>query len=347
MNRFLVFAVAFVALVSVANAQDVKDAITGTMEINFVTRTPAGQTDGSPKIGAQDIYKLDLTVNGANKFVGQIARQPRIKQFKIRTIQQPRYDFTINLQVGKFGTVGQWVGPMTIDEKVGAFKLEGADDRVLRIMVDKGQTFTSPFGGEFYGKAEDKSKLAWDTIKRQVAGKTVEKKFQADPIRFQQVVLAKGPNPQKYPTASVSGELSFDRETSNYYAKGLTFNYTYDGKDYSDVVTGTIKWVEDPSRKTNGKGRYEFNLRFNEEKAQKPKTDDQAFANKSDDDLFFAVDSFIPSLNGNVEYQDSMTGDTVVASKVTYKLQSNKLTDQQVMNFAKMWILACGPTNDE
>ena len=99
----------------------------------------------------------------------------------------------------------------------------------------------------------------------------------------------------------VSGELSYDRETANYYARNLTFKYTgQDGKEITDTVTGTIKWVEDPSRKENGKGRYEFNLRFNEEANQKG-GDDAQFAGKNDDDLFFAVDNSIPSLIGNIE----------------------------------------------
>ena len=64
-------------------------------------------------------------------------------------------------------------------------------------------------------------------------------------------------------------------------------------------------------------------------------------------DLFFAVDNSIPSLLGNIEYQDTMNGETVTQSKVTYKLEQNKLNDTQVMNFAKLWLLVTGPANDE
>ena len=34
-------------------------------------------------------------------------------------------------------------------------------------------------------------------------------------------------------------------------------------------------------------------------------------------------------------------------SGVTYNLNANKLTKQQVMNFFKLWMIAVGPTNDE
>jgi hypothetical protein len=36
-----------------------------------------------------------------------------------------------------------------------------------------------------------------------------------------------------------------------------------------------------------------------------------------------------------------------VASKVTYALNANKLTKQQIMAFFKLWLIAVGPTNDE
>jgi hypothetical protein len=37
----------------------------------------------------------------------------------------------------------------------------------------------------------------------------------------------------------------------------------------------------------------------------------------------------------------------VIASKIGYELNANKLSKQQVMNFAKLWLIAVGPTNDE
>jgi hypothetical protein len=328
--------------------------ITGTMEINYVTRQPQGMDDnGKPKKGVQDQYKLDLTVNGNNQFQGTILRQPRIRNAVYMTTQQPRYDYSINLFVSlKDGTkpnVGSWVGPMQVDEKSGAFILDAEGDRALRMNITAGSGFTDAYGGRFFGKAADKSKLSWDTITRTVNGKTIEKKFEADPMRFEGVRLAKGPNPKQYQNCTVTGELSYDRETANYYAKGLRFVYqTPDNKQVEDVVTGTIKWVEDPNRKSNGKGYYEFNLRYNEDKSKPAQTDDQAFGGKGDDDLFFAVDKSIPALTGHVEYVDQMSGgDTVTSSKVTYKLVGSNLTNQQVMNFAKLWLIAVGPTNDE
>jgi len=339
-----------------ASAADAnKPAVTGTMQIDFTTRMAQNQEEGAPKKGVKDYYPFDLTVNPdskyATKFAGKITRQPRITQLKVRTIQWPQLEFEgINIEVpkapGAAGTVGTLVGVISVDEKTGAFNLNN-QNRQLRIDITKGRTFTDNFGGVFYGKAEDKSSLSITSIKRSVGGKEVEVKFQADPIKFQQTKLAKGPFPTAYPTTVVSGELSYDRETANYYARNLTFRYSgADNKEVTDTVSGTIKWVEDPARKQNGKGRYEFNLRFNEEQNHKG-GDDAQFAGKNDDDLFFAVDNSIPTLLGNIEYQDTMNGETVTQSKVTYKLEQNKLNDTQVMNFAKLWLLVTGPANDE
>ena len=123
-----------------------------------------------------------------------------------------------------------------------------------------------------------------------------------------------------------------------------------DGKEFEDIVTGSIKWVEDADRASNGKGFYEFNLRFNEAANAKASTETAAFEKLSDEEAFFAVDNSIPSLTGKISYVDVLpNGDESAPtnSKVTYALNANKLSKQQVMNFFKLWMIAVGPTNDE
>jgi hypothetical protein len=169
-------------------------------------------------------------------------------------------------------------------------------------------------------------------------------------MRFENVVIAAGPA-QSYPKCTVNGNLDFDYETGNWLTNGIRLHYSLNGKEYDDVVTGSIKWVEDPNRASNGKGQYEFNLRWNEDKAKPASTEADAFKNLSDEEAFFAVDNSIPSLTGTVKYEDTFTtvkGEPVPsASKVTYTLDANQLTKQQIMNFMKLWLLAVGPTNDE
>jgi hypothetical protein len=132
-------------------------------------------------------------------------------------------------------------------------------------------------------------------------------------------------------------------------------NYSFDGKDYSDTISGTIKWVEDPQRASNGKGKYEFNLRFNEDKNTKPLPEDQV-TKIADEDAIFAVAKGVPSITGTIEYTDSFNGSVLkdpdgkplpTMSKAVYNLQATDLTKQQVMNFTKLWLIAVGPTNDE
>jgi hypothetical protein len=171
-----------------------------------------------------------------------------------------------------------------------------------------------------------------------------------DPMRFENIALAAGPA-QSYARATVNGNLDYDYETGNYYTNGIRFIYQEGGKETEDVVTGSIKWVEDPNRDSNGKGQYEFNLRWNEAKVTKPTTEADAFAGKSDEEAFFAVDNSVPSLTGTIAYEDQMIGSgdkqTPGMSKVKYTLAANQLTKVQVMNFLKLWLVCVGPTNDE
>jgi hypothetical protein len=167
-------------------------------------------------------------------------------------------------------------------------------------------------------------------------------------MRFENIILAKGPS-NNYPRTTVNGRLDYDYETGNWYTDGIRFTYNLDGKDFEDVVTGSIKWVEDPDRKANGKGYYEFNLRFNEEKNKKAGNEGAAFEKMSDEDAFFAVDNSIPCLTGRISYLDTFSSnpDLPASSKVTFALDANKLTKQQAMNFFKLWMVCVGPTNDE
>jgi hypothetical protein len=337
------------------------DAIKGEMNMTFNTRTMAGTEDGAPKKGVKDVYAVNLTINGNRQVTGQITRQPRIKQMKIRTIQQPQYDFDLKwVAVTAQGprTVGNWIGVMPVDEKTGAFTLDGGGDmqRALRIAIDVGAApFTDGFSGRFYGKPEDKTKLSMESFKRTFQGKTVEYKYQADPMRFDGLILAEGPDKGRYTRCTVNGSLDYDRATGNYFAKNLKMNYMYEGKEIADTITGTIKWVEDPQRASNGKGKYEFNLRFNEEKNTKPVAEDK-IATVADEDAIFAVDKSMPGITGTIEYVDTFSGSVLkdadgkplpTTSKAVYNLKATGLTKQQAMNFAKMWLVAVGPTNDE
>lgn len=343
--------------------------IAGTMDITFNTRTNLDTSgdlkDGSAAIGAKDVYKLDLRVAQTTRFFGEITRQPNLYTKTLgRKKQEAQLGFNINMQVmnprdlKQSRDVGKWVGTVPIDTASGAFNLAGgvAQQSPLRIAVDtvgRQSGFTENFSGKLVGKAEKKENLAAYTFKRIVGDKTVQVVVKkSDPMRFDNIRLAKGPS-ENYPATTVNGRLDYDYETGNWYTDGIRFTYNVDGKDITDVVTGSIKWVEDADRAANGKGYYDFNLRWNEEALKSAggtgKTEDAAFAKLSDEDAFFAVDNSIPCLTGRITYVDSMSGgsDLPMSSKVTYALNANKLTKQQAMNFFKLWLVCTGPTNDE
>ena len=343
-----------------------EDVVSGTMDIEFNTRTRMDTSgdlvEGSAAAGVTDNYKFTLAVAKTTEFSGQITRQPNLYTKTLRKLKQgAALGFNVNLSVKnprdlkQKKTIGKMVGGVPVDEKSGAYILDAAgfkDVSPLRMVIDTAgaqKGFTDAFGGRIYGKAEKKENLAGYSYKRLIGNKTVEVKVaKVDPMRFENVQLAKGPA-EIYPRTSVNGRLDYDYETGNYLTDGIKFRYNLNGQDFEDVVTGTIKWVEDPDRATNGKGYYEFNLRFNEEKNRPAKGEAAAFENLSGEDAFFAVDEDLPAMTGRIEYADTFIsgGTTPSSSKVTYHLKANKLTKQQVMNFTKLWLLCVSPTNDE
>jgi hypothetical protein len=358
-------------VITPALAQDAKDntitkdgVIAGTMDIDYGTRTNL-DTSGdlkpnSPALGAKDTYKFSLKVTDTTEFTGTVTRQPNLYSKIIASKKQEALiTYSIDLFVfnprnlSEKRPVGKWVGTMPIDTASGVYLLDGgkAKDSPLRIdvpAVGRAAAFKDVFTGKLMGKAEKKDNLAQYTFKRVIGNKTatvVVKK--SDPMRFENIVLAKGPA-ETYPSTSVNGRLDYDYETGNWFTDGIRFGYNMDGADITDVVTGSIKWIEDPDRKANGKGYYEFNLRWNESKYKKEGGEAAAFEKMSDEDAFFAVDNTIPCLTGRISYVDTMSGsDLPSQSKVTYSLNANKLTKQQVMSFFKLWMIAIGPTNDE
>jgi hypothetical protein len=339
--------------------------ISGTMDIDFGTRTNLDSSGdlkkGSPALGAKDTYRFDISVVKTTAFTGTIQRQPNLYSSTLsRRKQDALLTYNVDLAVlnprdlKQKKVVGKWVGTVPIDTATGAYDLAGgrAKESPLRIAVDavgRAAAFVDMFQGKLVGKAEKKENLAQYTFKRVIGSKTVQVVVKkSDPMRFDNVVLAKGPS-ENYARTSVNGRLDYDYETGNWYTDGIRFTYNLDGKDYEDVVTGSIKWVEDADRKANGKGYYEFNLRWNEAANKTSGTEAAAFEKMSDEDAFFAVDTSVPSMTGRITYVDTMAGEDSppTASKITYALDANKLTKQQIMSFFKLWMVAAGPTNDE
>lgn len=332
-------------------------AISGTVNIVFNTRTRLNDK-GKPQVGAKDVYEISLAVAKTTEFKGKVERLPLLTSSVLGRVEQPgQLFYAIDLGVinpanmTQKKTVGKWVGTVPISAG-GMYDLEGSAESKHRVSVDaigKASSFTDNFGGRMYGKGKKTDGVM--SYVRQLQGKEVKIVVKnVDPMRFENVALAMGPA-QNYPKTTVSGNLDFDYETGNWLTNGIRFHYSLNGKEYDDVVTGSIKWVEDPNRATNGKGQYEFNLRWNEAAYKPASTEADAFKGVNDEEAFFAVDNSVPSLTGTVKYEDTMTSlngePSCSASKISYQLDANQLTKQQVMNFIKLWLVGIGPTNDE
>jgi hypothetical protein len=330
--------------------------ISGTMDIDFKSRKNLNEKN-VPQRGFADVYSVMLNVVKTTEFKGQIQRLPYVPGILGYQEQKGQLVYSLDLAVinpvdmTQKKTIGKWVGTVPIG-KDGVYSIEGTPDSKHRIAVDavgRAAAFTDGFGGKLVGKGKKPSNAV--TYIRQLAGKEVKVEVKnTDPMRFESLVLAVGPA-QSYPRTTVNGNLDYDYETGNYYTNGIRFSYNQNGKDVEDVVTGSIKWVEDPNRAANGKGQYEFNLRWNEAKAKPATTEADAFAKLSDEEAFFAVDNAVPALTGTISYEDQMisVGDKQLPgnSRVKYNLNANQLTKVQVMNFLKLWLVCVGPTNDE
>jgi hypothetical protein len=79
-----------------------------------------------------------------------------------------------------------------------------------------------------------------------------------------------------------------------------------------------------------------------------------AFSAVENEEAFFVVDDRIPTLKGSVSYKDEFgvseseeEEPSVVSSEISYALEGNKLSKEQLITFIKWWLLLVGPVNDE
>jgi hypothetical protein len=345
-----------------------KDAIKGTMQIDFGTRTNLAADGKSPAPGATDAYKTDVEVMNSVIFQGAITRQPWLPTKILgRTAQDGflQYDLALILRNPKNPsqtvTLGKWAGAMSLDGS-GKYSLAQAPEGkgALRIATDavgKIPGFTSNFGGEMQGRvpeqagiwglADRASKKINKSYVRLVGGKLIKQVVNgADPMEFQQVDLAEGPLAQ-YPETKFTGSIDYDAENSNWYIDA-TASYNLNGAVVNDRYSGTIRWSEDPDRKANGKGKYEVNVRLNE----KPASESDAFTanDQSSEDAFFSADATVPGFTGTIAYVDRFvpgSQQTTIASQVAYNVDANQASKIQAMDFAKILMLIVGPFNDD
>lgn len=338
------------------------DAITGTVTIDFGTRTQLDTSGkfvpGTPAPGSKDVYTLDLTVLGTAALRGTLERQPWLINPETGRALQPaslRFDLALAASdpgsPGKTQAVARWTGTVPVDDD-GVYLLDAgkAAGGGLRVVPGAPGGAEHPFTGRLVGKPPVKN---WflprpRTFTRVVAGRTVSVQVRGtDPMELKDVVLPAGAVGDD-PRAVVSGRLELDYTGGSWFTDGLRIRYAADGAEVEDVVRGSIRWVPDPERKENGKGRYEVNLRVNEAR-QGPTVQGPGAPGANDGpEAFFAPDPAVPSLTGRLELTDTLAPDGRVAtSQVVYRLNANHLTRAQVLNLFKLWVLAVAPSNDD
>lgn len=344
-------------------------AIKGTMNIEFSTRTTTDDTgdvpEGSPALGAGDIYTTDLEIMNSVLLQGTITRLPWLPSSILgRTYQDGYLDFSLRWilrnpnNLTQTVTLGGWVGALGLDGEgkyllsqppEGKGRLRNAIDSIGNITG-----FVANYGGEIQGRVPEQAGLMGfasrasrqvnRTYARYVDGEIVSHTVEgADPLSFNNVILAQGPL-SSYPETRVSGNIDYDGEEGIWYVD-LTANYSYGGSPMTDRYSGTIRWNEDPNRMANGLGYYDINVRVNEQQVQE--SDIFAEATGASEDAFFSASASVPGYTGRISYVDKFSDETVIASKVDYDVNANSVSKIQTVNFAKVLMLMVGPFNDE
>ena len=334
---------ALVLAASTAFAQAPVSGINGKIDIDFKART-------NPEAGVKNVYTLDLRAADTVIFGGKISHLPTIFSSMLgRETQGATLEYNLNMAVAnpanlsQVRQVGKLVGAVPINRN-GTYEYDKGSLRAAVDAMGKAPGFTSAYRGAAAGKPpKDESKLAAakkDAIKltKQVQGKSVSIVVSDyDKMGFSGLVLAAGPA-ANYPETTVNGDFLYDYERSAWYFQNVIMTYVVDGKTTTDKISGNIKWVESPAYKTNGEGEYQFDVRVNE--PEKKATEEAAFAATDDESAFFETDMTIPSLGGTMKYKDQFSGDVVRSSAVTVAITNNNLSKTQVVNLAKLILIA-------
>ena len=375
--RALVLGAAFAVCAGAAHAQTAtsrgaevipadKGTITGQIAADFGSRKLSGAT-------GVDIYTI-TNLKGADLMVlnGAINRVPEKSlnysvKFDLFNPKNPS-------QVAKEAAI---LRGETIIDQTGRYDPAAGK---LRIDIVKGTQSSSAFRGGLQGREVTRwwevseqlkkaQKKAAKEYSRVVEGKTITIQVQnADPLRFDGLVLAAGPF-SYLPETTVRGNLDYDYELGNWLLdnNGLTLTYQLGDRTISDRITGSIRYAEEEGQATvDGKkiaytGYYEYNLRFNEE-AQK--ANDNAFfegdASAEMDAFFSTADQSKPGIYGKVYFEDgednckmakddqgksACVGPT--SSIITYDLKTAGITYAQLAAWMKIEQMIIGPLTDE
>lgn len=335
MKSLIAIAIALVTAVAVS-AQTTNIFIKGSLDIQFGTRN---------QTSAADRYTLSINVCDSALFHGTVLAKP----FVPGTLSDQNGSLTYKVACdvvnpknpSQTKNVGTLSGVVPVDSK-NIYRFADGNLKISILSVGTAKEFNSKFGGLALGKPPQTSgmlaKIKQEAINltKNVNGKTVGITVtKYDKMEFQNHVMAAGPV-QIYPEVTLNGAMLYDYARNVWYFQNVIAVYSMDGRQLADRLSGNIRWIESPNRKSNGEGQYEFDIRLNEP----PPSESAVFSAAQDESAFFETDNSISSLNGTMKYKDTISGDSVVASVVQIDLTGNKLTKQQAMYLCKMLMLS-------
>jgi hypothetical protein len=343
---FSIVASTFVGMAQTSTNDAPPTFINGDINIIYNSRKNLDST-GAPLRGFNDVYNINVNVCNSAIFRGTITQQPFIVGSTFTAAQPGTLTYAMNCDVvnpknpTQTRNAGRIFGVVPVD-KDGIYRYESGNLETSIEQMGSSPAFRSKFAGLVVGKppvkvlgmVESLQKQAL-TLRKTIQGKTeiiVVKNY--DKMEFKSHVIAAGPV-QIYPDITLNGNMIYDGDRSVWYFDNLVIIYN-NGRQSPDRLTGNIRWVEAPDRKSSGAGEYQFDIRVNEP----PPNEAAMFAGAADESAFFTTDATIPGLTGTMKYKDTMSGDKIVASSVKLDLHGNKLTKQQVMSLCKLLVFS-------
>lgn len=333
--------VIFAVLAINASAQTNPPAfIKGTLDIKYNTRINV-DSSGKPNKGVTDVYTVNVNVCNSAVFRGTVAHTP-ILQSTFGIAQPSALDYAIECDVvnpnnpAQTRNVGRIYGAVPIDAN-GVYRYADGNLKIGVLQIGNARGFESKFSGLAAGKPLVKSTGLLDSLKKEalnitksVQGKTVKLAVSKyDKMEFKNHVLAAGPV-QIYPDLTVNGVMIYDYNRLAWYFDGVTISYVAaDGKQSTDRLTGSIRWMKSESK-------YDFDIRVNEP----PPSEASVFAGAADESAFFATDDTLSALTGTMKYKDTTLKDVVTSSAVQIDLTGNKLSRQQAMSLCKLIVFS-------
>lgn len=327
--------VALLVVTPMAAQTSVPTFIKGTIDVRYNTRvTPDTE-------GVTDKYTLNINVSNSAQFRGTIDFRPLVKK-TFGENQRSAVIYNIDCDIvnpnnpAQTRNVGKLVGNVPVDEN-NVYRFQEGDLKINVFAMGSAQAFEGKYTGLALGKPP--AKKGWfNTITDAVnitSNKVTIAVTKYDKMEFQNHELCVGPV-AIYPTVRVNGEMLYDYNRSAWYLRNIAAVYSSTGQAVNDTLSGNIRWVESPNRKTNGEGEYQFDIRVNEP----PASEAALFTGPADESAFFANDVKIPGLVGTMKYKDTMSKGTVTSSVITVDLVGNQLTKQQTMYLFKLLLLS-------